>query len=68
MDEITVDLLKLSLINDLGAVRLSNLLEYFGTTRNVLQAKEDELRRIPGIGEKLSSQISSLNGGIDIEK
>ncbi len=68
MDENTRDLLKLSLARDLGAVRFKNLLEYFGSTRGILEAGEDKLKHVPGIGQKLSAQISSLDNRVDIEK
>lgn len=61
MDENTRDLIALSLVSDLGAIRFKHLLDYFGSPRAILEADEDELRNVGGIGGKIASEISSLN-------
>lgn len=47
----------LSLIRDLGAKRKKNLLQYFKTVENLYNAKEEELLKVQGIGEKYAKII-----------
>jgi DNA processing protein len=68
MNEYKQGLLKLSTVHDLGAIRLKNLLEYFGSTQDIIKAGEDGLKRVPGIGQKLACQISSLKNSFNMEK
>lgn len=46
-----------TLIPGLGPVSRKKLIQHFGTAYRILQASEDELRSMPGIGEALVKQI-----------
>lgn len=50
--------LALNLVPGMGPVRIQRLLEYFATPELVLNAPEDCLCRVPGIGAELAGKIS----------
>ncbi|MFY9465585.1 MAG: DNA-processing protein DprA [Sediminibacterium sp.] len=50
----------LTLIPGLGPVSRKKLVQYFGSASRILNAGEDELRSMPGIGEVLIKQIRSF--------
>jgi DNA processing protein len=50
----------LNLISDIASVRLSKLLEAFGSPENIFKASFDNLVRVPGIGKEIALKISSL--------
>ncbi len=52
-------MLRLSLVPGLGPVRGRRLLEHFGGLGAMLRASPSELRRVEGIGEKLSAAITA---------
>lgn len=51
----------LSLIPSLGARLLDRLLDAFGSLEALLAAETSELRRVPGIGPKLSAAIAAID-------
>ena len=59
--------MKLNYIRDLGAVRIKRLLDCFGTFENILSAKENELKQVFGIGDKLSREICGIDLDVDKE-
>ncbi|MEK6727613.1 MAG: DNA-processing protein DprA [Candidatus Omnitrophota bacterium] len=50
----------LNMVFDIGSVRLSKLLEYFGKPESILNAPAEKLTRVFGIGEKIAAKIVSL--------
>ena len=53
------DWLTLSLLPGIGCIQTHRLLEAFGSPAAVLNAGQDALRNVPGIGVKLASKIAS---------
>ena len=53
-------LVSLNTILDIGSVRLSRLLEYFGKPENILKAPTEELTHVFGIADKIAAKIASL--------
>jgi DNA processing protein len=51
-------LLTLTGAHGIGSVRYEKLLRHFGSIDNILKASPEKLRRIPGIGEELSREIT----------
>jgi len=45
---------------NVGEVLARNLLEHFGSVRAVLSASEEELKRVPGIGDQRAAEIARL--------
>lgn len=52
-----IDALALSFIAGVGSVTQRNLIDYFGSPKAVIDASQDELQQISGIGKVLSSNI-----------
>ncbi len=59
-------LIGLNLTYDIGTIRLNKLLEYFGTPENILNAPQERLSMVYGIGGNISSGIKSI-GEKDID-
>lgn len=55
------DEILLSMIDGIGPLTTRRLLERFGTASAILAAKQDELRSVSGVGEKISRQIVSAH-------
>lgn len=53
-------LVSLNLTLDIAGIRLKRLLEVFGTPQNILNAPQDRLLRVEGIGEKIAGKIRAL--------
>lgn len=53
-------LVSLNMVLDLGSIRLSNLLEFFGNPENILKAPPEKLMGVCGIGGKIAHKIHSL--------
>lgn len=51
----------LSLLEHVGGVRLRALVEHFGSAHAVLGASTTELKRVPGIGEKIAAAIFAVD-------
>ncbi len=68
IDEELADTLRLALIPGVGPRVRQTLLERFGSPRAVLDAAPSELRRVKGVGPKLSSNISAADEQIDVEQ
>ncbi|NQV04288.1 MAG: DNA-protecting protein DprA [Candidatus Omnitrophica bacterium] len=64
----TERLLILNMIEDLGSVRMQALLKYFGSLEEIFQAKENELKEVKGIGEKIALKIIQSIRVIDLQK
>lgn len=50
----------LDYIPDIGEKRKTALLNYFGSIKNLRQATIEELKQVPGIGEKLAKKLYNL--------
>ncbi len=59
-------LVALNLIEDVGPVRVRQLLEVFGDPPAILRASRAELLRVPGIGEDTAAAIAGWETGIDL--
>src|SRR5262245_17569465 len=60
-------LVALHLVPGLGPLRTRSLLDALGSARAVLQASAGQLGQVPGIGEKLSSDIVTALRTIDVD-
>ena len=58
----------LNMVEGLGSVRTQGLLKHFGSLEEVFQATEGQLRKVEGIGEKISLKIIQSIRGIDLQK
>lgn len=58
----------LSLIKGLGAKRKKDLLQYFATIKDLYNAKEEELLKIPGIGKKYANIILNFELKKNVDK
>jgi DNA processing protein len=58
--------MRLSLVSGVGPRHRRTLLEHFATPAAVLAAAPSELRRVPGIGAKLSQAIARAVDDIDV--
>jgi DNA processing protein len=61
------DLLALSLVSGLGPLRIAALLDRFSSASAVLRASAASLAQVPGIGDKLSTEIVASRGEVDVE-
>ena len=68
MDEALKNLIRLSMIPDIGTVRIKQLLDYFGSPERILEAGREELKNVCGIGTKLSGQITDSRDKINVEE
>ena len=66
LPEETRDLLTLQLIPGLGPLRITALLEHFGSPGAVLAASAEQLAGVPGIGSKLSADIVQGRREVDV--
>lgn len=64
----TERLIILNMVEDLGSVRTQNLFNHFGSLDKIFKAKEDELKRIKGIGPIIASRIPEAIKKIDLKK
>jgi DNA processing protein len=56
----------LNMLRLMGPVRLRKLLEVFGSPKNVLTAKRDQLRRVEGIGPDVAEEIVNWETKVDL--
>ncbi len=54
-------LVALNMVDGIGSVRLDRLMEFFGKPENILQAPEEKLKSIFGIGDEIASRIRALD-------
>ena len=54
------DHLRLALVPNLGPKRTAALLAAFGTPADALAATANQLRAVPGIGDKLAGQLADV--------
>ena len=59
--------LRLIFVSGVGPITRKALLEHFGSSQAVLDAPSSELRRVPGVGPKLSQLIAGAKQEIDVE-
>ncbi len=52
------DLLRLTLVPELGPIRIARLLEHFGCVEHVRRASPAELARVKGLGDTLSRRVA----------
>ncbi|MFH1783251.1 MAG: DNA-processing protein DprA [Candidatus Omnitrophota bacterium] len=50
-------LINLNMIEDLGSIRIQNLLEHFSSLENIFKAKEEDLKAAKKIGPEIASKI-----------
>jgi len=67
-EEELVDAVRLSLVTGVGPRTWQLLMAYFGTAHAVLAAAPSELRRVSGIGPKLSRAIAAAKEEVDAEQ
>jgi len=67
-DRSLVDRLLLSQLPGIGPLTLAKLLEAFSTAASVLQASEDALRVVPGVGPKLIRTIRHAADHVDVNQ
>jgi len=67
-DRSLVDRLLLSQLPGIGPLTLAKLLEAFSTAADVLQASEDALRVVPGVGPKLIRTIRHAADHVDVNQ
>jgi len=67
-DQSLVDRLLLSQLPGIGPLTLAKLLEVFSTAAGVLQASEDALRIVPGVGPKLIRTIRHAADHVDVNR
>jgi len=67
-DRSLVDRLLLSQLPGIGPLTLAKLLEAFSTAAGVLQASEDALRVVPGVGPKLIRTIRHAADHVDVNQ
>jgi len=60
--------LALNLMPRIGPIRVRALLEVFSSPEAVLGASTSDLRRVPGIGSEMASQLSNWEDHIDLEE
>ena len=58
----------LALLEGIGPLAMSRLLEQFGTPSDVLRKSASELQRVEGIGPKLASRIATARERVDVER
>jgi len=58
-------ILALNLLPGIGPVRISRLLEYFGSAPKILDASEEALQRVNGIGGEISKLIRGWEDAVD---
>lgn len=58
----------LNLIENLGPVRVRQLLDHFGEAPAILQATREELRRVPGIGRDTAEAIVGWEQAVDLNR
>ena len=63
-----VDTLRLAMVPGVGPRIRQVLLERFGSPRAVLAAAPSELHEVPGVGPKLTRNISTAGSEIDVEQ
>ncbi|MEZ6119047.1 MAG: DNA-processing protein DprA [Pirellulaceae bacterium] len=56
----------LSMVSGVGPLTRTALLEHFGSAAAVLRAAPSELRRVPGVGQKVANAIASAQTDIDV--
>ncbi|MDR2823892.1 MAG: DNA-processing protein DprA, partial [Prevotellaceae bacterium] len=54
-------IIALTLINGIGNILAKNLIAYLGSVEAIFKEKQQNLAKIPGIGEVLSKEIASQN-------
>jgi len=53
-------LVSLSMVLDIGSIRLAKLLEAFGTPQDILKVSKTQLMQVEGVGEKIAVKIYAL--------
>lgn len=59
-------LVALNLIGHVGPIRLRHLLQTFGDARAILQASEEQLLRVHGVGEETAKAIATWESTVDL--
>ena len=58
----------ISLIKNLGIKKYTKLIQEFGSKKNLWEAKKEDIKNVPGIGENLVSLISNENIKNDVNR
>ena len=61
-------LIALNLLPEIGPVRLSKLLDYFGEPQKILGASERALMSVDGVGAKVSAKIHQWNKVVNLDE
>lgn len=64
----TERLLILNMVENLGSVKTQALLKHFGSLEKVFQTKENDLKEVRGIGEKIALEIIQSIRRIDLKE
>ncbi len=65
--EVREALVALNMVDQVGPVRMRQLLEHFGDAPAILAASRPELLRVRGIGEETATAIAAWEEGIDLQ-
>ncbi|MBN1394039.1 MAG: DNA-processing protein DprA [Pirellulales bacterium] len=68
MPDDLLDALRLSMVSGVGPRIRKALLERFGTARAVLDANDEALRQVPGVGPKIARNIVNADHEVDARK
>lgn len=66
-DQSRQEMLRLTMVSGVGPRTRQDLLDHFGSAQAVLDAAPSELRRVPGVGAKLTSRIIAAREEVDID-
>lgn len=59
-------LVALNMVENVGPIRVRQLIEAFGDAPAILKASRDQLRRVQGIGEETASAIAGWESAVDL--
>ncbi|MDP6380574.1 MAG: DNA-processing protein DprA, partial [Phycisphaerae bacterium] len=66
-DQLHREMLRLTLIPDVGPVLYDALIEHFGGAEEALAAPAGELEQVPGMGRKRTRAFLKARGGVDVD-
>ncbi len=61
-------LIALNMVDGLGSIRITELLKYFSTPKNIFKAGITELSKVAKIGTCIAQRICNINGSPELEK
>ncbi len=57
-------LIALNMVEGLGSIRITRLLDYFSNIRDIFESSENQLRSVAGIGKEISLRIRGFNNNL----